>query len=189
MAAQAQVDATTNQLISLDEAKKYLRVDFTDDDSYITELIKIAKVQVLNDTNQVCVETDITEFRDKWPQDSIIYLKYPGKLGQNFALKYYDSTNTFAYLTKDTDYFIAEHNGLNRIQIVNAPNLYDRINAIHIVYEVEPYEQENILPLKMAMYMLIQHYYDNRSPVTFLKVDELPFGYRSIINNYKNYIW
>ena len=23
----------------------------------------------------------------------------------------------------------------------------------------------------------------------FLKVDELPFGYRSIINNYKNYIW
>tara|TARA_R110000822_G_scaffold103133_5_gene229666 strand:- start:3979 stop:4548 length:570 start_codon:yes stop_codon:yes gene_type:complete len=189
MAAQAQVDATTNQLISLDEAKNYLRVDFTEDNDYITELIKIAKVQVLNDTNQVCVETDITEFRDKWPQDSIIYLKYPGKLGQNFTLKYYDSSNTFATLTQDTDYFIAQHNGLNRIQIVNAPNLYDRINAIHIVYKVEPYDEENILPLKMAMYMLIQHYYDNRSPVTFLKVDELPFGYRSIINNYKNYIW
>ena len=86
-------------------------------------------------------------------------------------------------------FFIAEHNGLNRIQIVNAPNLYDRINAIQINYSVEPYDEENILPLKMAMYMLIQHYYDNRSPVTFLKVDELPFGYRSIINNYKNYIW
>ncbi len=189
MAAQAQVDATTNQLISLDEAKNYLRVDFTEDNDYITELIKIAKVQVLNDTNQVCVETDIVEFRDKWPQDNIIYLKYPGSLSGTFTLRYYDSSNTFAYLTQDIDFFIAEHNGLNRIQIVNAPNLYDRINAIQINYSVEPYDEENILPLKMAMYMLIQHYYDNRSPVTFLKVDELPFGYRSIINNYKNYIW
>ena len=105
MAAQAQVDATTNQLISLDEAKNYLRVDFTEDNDYITELIKIAKVQVLNDTNQVCVETDIVEFRDKWPQDNIIYLKYPGSLTGTFTLRYYDSSNTFAYLTQDIDFF------------------------------------------------------------------------------------
>jgi len=39
------------------------------------------------------------------------------------------------------------------------------------------------------MLMLIQNYYDNRSPVSYLKVDELPLGYRNIVNQYKNYDW
>ena len=47
------LDYTGTELISLAEAKKYLRVDYATDDTYITELIKIARVQVLKDTNQV----------------------------------------------------------------------------------------------------------------------------------------
>ena len=50
---------TGTEIISRTQAKEYLRVDFSTDDDYITELIKIARVQVLKDTNQVVVETNI----------------------------------------------------------------------------------------------------------------------------------
>ena len=35
--------------------------------------------------------------------------------------------------------------------------------------------------------MLIQHFYDNRSPVSYLKVDEMPLAYKHIITQYKRY--
>jgi hypothetical protein len=41
----------------------------------------------------------------------------------------------------------------------------------------------------MAMYLLLGHFYDNRTAVTFGSPKELPIGYQRIINQYKNYMW
>jgi uncharacterized phage protein (predicted DNA packaging) len=79
--------------------------------------------------------------------------------------------------------------GLIKVQFINTFNTFDRLDAISIEYEIEPQNADSIKPLKIAMYLLIQHYYDNRSAVSFLKVDEMPMGYFNIINQYKNYIW
>ena len=46
MATQADVtNFSGTEIITLDEAKAYLRVDFTTDNNYITELIKIARLR------------------------------------------------------------------------------------------------------------------------------------------------
>jgi len=189
MAQQAKVDAFSGtELISLAEAKEYLRVATTDDDTYITELIKIARMQVLNDTNQVVVQTTITEYYRDWPDNAVLCLSYPGKITSP-VIKYADTDNTSQTLTDQTDYKISSNHGLPVVQFYNTYSMYDRANALQIQYDVEPQNADVIKPLKIAMYMLIQHYYDNRSPVSYLKVDEMPLGYKHIITQYKNYIW
>jgi hypothetical protein len=61
MAQQAKIaEFTGTEVISLSEAKTYLRIDFDSDDTYITDLIKIARMQVLKDTNVPVVTTTVT---------------------------------------------------------------------------------------------------------------------------------
>lgn len=187
--AHVQDGDSISELISLSEAKAYLRVDHTTDNAYITELIKIARLQVRLDTNQALVATDVKEYFTEWPNDNVFYLQYNGKLGNTIVIKYYDTTNTQITLTQNTDYIGINYMGLPRVQMLNTFSLYDRDNAIEITYEVSPEDTEAIQTLKIAMYMLIQHYYDNRSPVSYLKVDEMPLGYKNIIAQYKNYTW
>ena len=176
---------TGTEVISLADAKQYLRVDYTTDDTYITELIKIARVQVLKDTNQVVVSQTITEYFSKFK--NVLELKYPGVL-TNYSLTYFDSSNVSTALTEGVDYRIIEFGGLVKLEMINTPNTFSRLDAVTFSYIVSPTNDDAIAPLKIAMYMLIQHYYDNRSAVSFLKADEMPLGYKSIIANFKNYI-
>ena len=178
---------TGTEVISRTQAKEYLRVDFSTDDDYITDLIKIARVQVLKDTNQVVVETNITEYLSKWPSSDVITLQYPGEITSP-TLKYWDVDNVERTLAHNTDYRVVSNMGLTMLELIKTFPLYDRIDAINFRYDVEPDNEDTIRPLKIAMYMLIQHYYDNRSAVSFLKADEMPLGYKSIIANYKNYL-
>lgn len=120
MAQQAKIeDFSGTEVISLTEAKEYLRVDHTGDDTYITELIKIARMQVLKDTNTAVVDLDVTEYFDRWANDGIFQLRYSGKLGQNITLKYYNPSNTLVTLTEDTDYRRIDYMGMPKIEMIN----------------------------------------------------------------------
>ena len=187
MAQQAKVSVYSGtELISLADAKAYLRVDFSTDDTYITELIKIARLQVLRDTNAVPVSLQITEYFTKW--EDCYYLQYAGKV-TNPVLKYYNNSNVLTTLTNDTDYRVINYMGMPKVEMINTFTLYDRIDSIEFQYDIAPDTDDVVRNLKIAMYMLIQHYYDNRSPVSYLRVDEMPLGYRNIVNQYKNYNW
>ena len=189
MAQYSKIEAYTGaELISLAEARQYLRVDYTTDDAYITDLIKIVRVQVLKDTNQVVVDQTITEYFTNWPAGSTLTLRYPGTITGTPVLKYFDNSNTEQTLTYDTDYRVVNYMGLCKLELITKPSLYNRAEAISFNYVITPDNSDAIAPLKIAMYMLIQHYYDNRSAVSFLKADEMPLGYKSIVANYKNYI-
>ena len=188
---------TDTEPISLTEAKDYLRVDFNNDDTFISELISIARVKILKDTGQVMGLQTITEYFTNWGTipttggNLIINLSYMGYWdGSNdFIVKYFDTNNTEQTLTEGTDYLVIQHMGLIKVQFINTFNTFDRLDAISIEYQIEPQNADTTRPLLIAMYLLIQHYYDNRSAVSFLKVDEMPMGYFNIINQYKNYIW
>ena len=188
---------TDTEPISLTEAKDYLRVDFNNDDTFISELISIARVKILKDTGQVMGLQTITEYFTNWGTipttggNLILNLSYMGYWdGSNdFIVKYFDTNNTEQTLTEGTDYLVIQHMGLIKVQFINTFNTFDRLDAISIEYQIEPQNADTTRPLLIAMYLLIQHYYDNRSAVSFLKVDEMPMGYFNIINQYKNYIW
>ena len=110
-------------------------------------------------------------------------------LASSVTINYYNTSNVSTSLTEDTDYRVINSMGLPKVEMINTFNLYDREDAISIGYSVAPLGSQSTLQLKTAMYMLIQHFYDNRSPVSYLRVDEMPLGYKNIINQYKNYIW
>lgn len=190
MAQQAKIEEYSGtELITLDEARDYLRVDHTDDNTYITELIKIARMQVFNDTNTALVETEVTEYFDKFPSDGIITLRYAGEFANAPVITYYNSNNTLSTLNFLTDWQRVSNSGMPTIQFYNTPSLYDRQDAIMLHYHVKPQNDDSIRTLKIAMYLLIGHFYDNRSAVTFGSPKELPIGYQRIINQYKNYMW
>ena len=190
MAQQAKIaEFSGTEVISLAEAKTYLRIDFDSDDTYITDLIKIARMQVLKDTNVPVVTTTITEYFRDWPAYNIFYLQYAGTM-DNTVLKYYNPKGIETTLTLDTDYRIINYCGTNTVEMINNNfNLEDRRNAITFKYEVSPDNDDTARTLKIAMFMLIQHFYDNRSPVSYLKVDEMPLAYKHIIQQFKNYTW
>jgi len=100
--------------------------------------------------------------------------------------------NSISIIPFTVDYFSSEFNGLPRIEPNGGWSVTPdaRLNSVKIIYTAGPPEAGVIAPpLKQAMYLLLAHYYDNRSAVTFGNPKELPLGYKRIINNYKNPIW
>jgi len=100
--------------------------------------------------------------------------------------------NSISIIPFTVDYFSSEFNGLPRVEPNGGWDVTpdDRLNSVKITYTAGPPEAGVIAPpLKQAMYLLLAHYYDNRSAVTFGNPKELPLGYKRIINNYKNPIW
>jgi hypothetical protein len=100
--------------------------------------------------------------------------------------------NSISIIPFTVDYFSSEFNGLPRVEPNGGWSVTpdDRLNSVKIIYTAAPPEAGVIAPpLKQAMYLLLAHYYDNRSAVTFGNPKELPLGYKRIINNYKNPIW
>jgi uncharacterized phiE125 gp8 family phage protein len=187
--AQAKINQYSGtELISLAEAKQYLRIDFDDDDTYITDLIKIARVQVLKDTNQPVVEQVITEYFTKWPAYDIFYLQYAGKISGS-VIKFHNTKGTITTYTAGTHYNVINYMGNNTIEMKETEDLEDRKDAIEVEYTIEPQTSDAVKPLKIAMFMLIQHFYDNRSPVAYVKVNEMPLAYKHIIQQFKNYTW
>lgn len=183
------LEYTGTEPITLAEAKQYLRIDssFTDDDAYITNLIPIARITVTKDTNQVVVKETIEEQFDNW-QNGIIQLSYPGKLSE-VSVSYRQTIATAVTMTADTDYVLGVSNPLDgRIEIINRPALATVINGVRILYKSEPDGADSTKPLLIAMYMLIQHWYDHRSPVKHLQTYVTPIGYQKLVNNYKQFI-
>lgn len=180
---------TGDEPITLAEAKQYLRIDssFTDDDAYITSLISIARITVLKDTNQVIVKEHIEQKFDNWG-NGILQLSFPGKLTE-VEVKYAISETASITMTENVDYWLGtSHPTAGRIMMINTPNPWPEINGITVVYKSEPDGPDSIKPLLIAMYMLIQHWYDHRSPVKHLQTYVTPIGYQKLVNNYKKFV-
>ncbi len=183
------LDYSGTEPITLPEAKQYLRIDssFTDDDAYITSLIPIARITVLKDTNQVIVKEHIEQKFDNWG-NGILQLSFPGKLTE-VIISYVTEPLVNTVLTKDVDYWLGTSYPTDgRIMMINTPTPWSEINGITVSYKSEPDGDDSVKPLIIAMYMLIQHWYDHRSPVKHLQTYVTPIGYQKLVNNYKKFV-
>lgn len=185
-------ETTALSIVSLSEAKQYLKIDFSNDDQLIKDIIFAVINKITVDTHYPMLAISIREDFEKWPinTNNIITLSFNGEFGEedNMVLNYFDSDNSLEELTLGTDYRLISYDGVLKVEMINTPNLYDRLDAIRFTYEVNPVGK-NAETLRIAALMLIQHFYDNRSAVSYLRVDEMPLGYKNIINQYKTYIW
>ena len=166
--------------ITLDESKRHLRVDFTDDDIYIQGLIDLVEEYVINDiqgeaahkstgTITTAISTALTgtgtNFTDFKVGDII---KVEGDYSRIIASITDDTTGTvtaaFTGVLTDVDY--RAYTGLPQVM------------------------SDGTLPLgiKHAMLIMLGHFYMIREPVVMgINATEVPFSYKSLIAPWKNY--
>jgi len=153
--------------ITLAEAKEHLRVDFSDEDTYIGTLITTARKYCESYTNKVFITQSWRQNLDTFPR--VIKLKVSPVVSLT-SLKYYDTNETQQTLTDNSDNFQKDflsdcgslHEGL-----VNAwPSVGDTINAIEII-TVCGYGAASSVPaeIKHAIKLMVSHLYENRDSV------------------------
>jgi len=173
------------------EAKIHLRVDFTDDDTYIDSLCLAATQTINNYCNLLLMDTDVVQFCDKWEESKELYFSPTLNSGDAAITKieYYDSTNSFV-VWGGANYEFDAYSAPLRIELadgVSYPAITERQNAIKITYAVGASAASTIPDqLKQAGLILIGNMYENRQEIIVGRsVGTIPMTARYLMNPYK----
>lgn len=141
-----QITAPTDTPVSLAEAKTQLRIDHSDDDTYITHLIDVVASKFepphgrLN--RSLCSQT-LEASLPAWPCDRIVRL-----IGRPVtavsSVKYSDEDNVEATLSSGNYYLLSDQAGLGFLTDADLPCLYPRPDAIRIRYVAGHADAANI---------------------------------------------
>lgn len=180
--------------ISLAEAKEHLRViDFTDDDTYITSLIAVARRAVEDFTGRSLIDTVFTQSSRNWCR----YVSLWRGNARSIDSIVYDPAGGGAAVTVDASLYGLHPYGDGLAQVAfydefTEPDLIDRplIDRIRIQFTAGYGAAGTAVPgpLLQAIYYLIQHFYDNRSPVGInVNLNKMPFTVEALCGPYKIY--
>lgn len=161
----ALVTAPATEPVTLAEAKAQLNVTDTEQDTYITSLIAIAREAVEAFTGRAFVSQSWKAVYEDWPNDKALILPRPPLVSVS-SVKYFPRTG--AEVTLATDYY--------KVDIVASPGRiclkydwtlpslsFDYENPIIVAYTAG-YTTVPAL-VKHAILLTIRHWYDNRTPV------------------------
>ncbi len=157
--------AATSNVVTLQEAKDHLRVDSSDDDTYISTLIVSAQRQVESYTNR-CLSDTTYHFRlSAYPKGGIVLPFSPIK--SITAIKYYDSDNAEQTLSSD-DYYYNIYEEPCTIRWEEEPSeAYEyRVDAVSVEF-VAGYTSPEVPPpgLEHAIKLLLSDMYEQRVDV------------------------
>lgn len=163
--------------ITLTEAKAHLRVDFTDDDGYITALITAARMITEERTNRALITQTWDYVLDCFPPNLIIKLP-KAKLQSVTSIDYTDMngvTSTF----DSANYIVDADSVPGRISLgynkLWPTTILQPISAVNIRF-VAGYGNAATVPqpLIQAMYYLISQWYEQREPVVLSRSQLMP---------------
>lgn len=176
-----------NPLFTTAEAKDFLKVDTTADDTLIDSLIKAATQSCQIFTNRYFLDTTVTQYSDNWFE---FYRLYKSPVISITHVKYYDTNDTLQTLAS-SNYILDNISQPARIGISvdgTLPNLADRINAVEVKYSVGYGELSSDVPegIKQAVLITIGNWYENRQTViTGRTATELPLSSQYLLEQYK----
>jgi hypothetical protein len=158
------------------EAKAHLRVDFTDDDTYIDSLIALVEELVLVEIQGSILGEGIvtTAGTTALVGSESNFTDYA--LGDTITVAG-ETTRIIATITDDT-----------HLTVTSA--FSTSVSALtYIMHGGMPLIDGDIPKgLKQAMLLILGHFYNNReSTVMGVTVTEIPLGYKYLISPYKNY--
>lgn len=169
--------------VTLDEAKKQSRITISEDNGYVTGLIKAAREQIEMHTRRQLLTATYDLFLDKFPSvgdavNPIIYRKINPELiripkpplQEISYIKYYDEAGVLQTLDEE-DYQVDTTEEPGRV--VPAPETnwpqtqLDRINAVQIRFVAGFGDEASDVPecYKQAIKFYTDHWYNERAPV------------------------
>ena len=171
--------------IDLIDARLHLKTpsNITAEDDLISSYIAAANKYIEEATGLVVSLSTLAGWLDCWPADSLITIN-KGPIVSVDAVKYYNAANILTTMTPDVDYFVDTVSQPARIQIVNEPDLYERVNAIKVEFTAGYSGIVNVDDrIKQALRLMItQCEQDRASYVKGNIVIALPFGFRNFVN-------
>lgn len=167
--------------VTLEEAKDHCRIDYTDDDSYVSDLISVAETAVLNEleaysagpgTVTTAGTTTLTGTTDD--ESATKFLDY--KVGDKIKVSG-ESERTIATIANDYT-----------LTVTSAFSTSDS----ELSYEVEPsplVASALPTPIKQAILMVIGHLYNQREPVVIsVSAVKIPFTLEYLLAPYKYWV-
>ncbi|TAK49744.1 MAG: hypothetical protein EPO23_00475 [Xanthobacteraceae bacterium] len=151
--------------LSLDDARRYLRVEHDDDDATIAALIAAARNHVEALTRRVLITQTWRFVRDDWPGDGRIRLRM-GPLRGLSAARLIDAQGTAAAL--DAGLFVADRASNTLTASPWALPVPGRATAgieLDIALGFGPAPEDVPDMLRHAIRMLVAHWYENRGLV------------------------
>ena len=157
--------------ITLAEAKLHLKVDFTTEDTWITNAIQAAREVAESYTETGLIAQTVTQKLNSFPVVTasnpfaeIILCKSP--LRSITSLSYTDTDGVSQSLTENTDYISYSYRKPPRLGLANGqswPTTLQQAEVVTIVYSVG-YDDAAAVPkrLKQGMLMLIGYWYERR---------------------------
>lgn len=182
------VTAAASEPITLSEAKNFLRVDHSDDDTLISALITASRQMCEEYTRRILVTTTIDEYFDKFPMNrwenlsNLIYLSR-GPVASITSVKYVDEIGSEVTITSD-QYIIDTISEPARIQSTAgwfaAAGV---VNQVIVRYVVGTDVSSIPKPLIQGMMLVISDLYDQRND----RVKALPTASEYLWNPYRIY--
>ena len=84
--------APTTEPVTTAEAKTYLRVDYTDDDTLLVTLIAAARQRAEDITGRAFITQTLAAWLDRWPSDGVLRIKR-GPMTAITSITHYTSAN------------------------------------------------------------------------------------------------
>jgi len=179
--------AATTPIFTTAEAKDFLKVDTTADDTIIDNLVAAATESCQIYTNQYFINTIVTQYSDNWKE---FYSLYKSPVSSITHIKYYDTNDSLQTLAS-SNYILDDTYEPARIGIAvdgELPNVADRINAVQVKYTVGYGTASTDVPegIRTAIILTVGNWYENRqSVITGRTATELPLSSQYLLNQYK----
>ena len=174
-------------LITTADAKAFLKVDISDDDTLIDNLVSAATESAQEYTNRFFIDTTLLQYGTKF-SDLTELLKSP--VDSITHIKYYDSDNVQQTLSSSVYSLIPaiEPSLISLSGRESYPSVADRTDAIECKYVVGYGTASTDVPNAIieAVYLTIGHWYQNRQAVVVgSQVNALPMGAKYLLDQYK----
>jgi len=183
------VDATSEPLTT-EEAKKHIRVDHGDDDTYIESLIKAARINAEDFCSRAFIEQTWVATYDCL-DGARLRLPRP-KLISVSSVQYIDS-NGDLQTVNTSDYEVNTYGEPGNVKFKVIPG-YDATyeNPLRVTYKSGYGTQASNVPttIKHAILLMVGHWYEMREAVISPQGNdpkELPLGMQHLLNPYRFY--
>ena len=202
------VTAWTTSAVATSDQKSFMRVDFSDDDSLIAELIKASQNVIETYLNRAITTQTLELYLGRLPFYSDI--NYPEgtftapdmEYNSNFIVlpkppvasvthvKYFDDSDT-EYTYAATNYYVDTISDQARIVLRQGkswPTVTQTRNAnAYVVKYVAGYGGASDVPepIVQAIKLLTAHLYENREAVTSLTVNSIPYTIGAMLQPYR----